>query len=130
MVATAIAAVATLGACGADGDAFTPTREYAIGLRAEERGDGYGYVAEDALDLRVGDRVTFEMRNDGDLIHDLVVVHPDGRAIATGPAIAAGASLDLVVDFVDAGIYRLNCNVDDHLTVYGMQELVQVAEAS
>lgn len=118
----------TFTACGGDG-AAAPTREYTIHLRAEEQGDTYKYIAEDPLDLRVGDRVTIEMRNAGALAHDLQVVHPDGQPIATGAATAPGGTLSVVVDFEDPGVYRLNCNVDNHLTEHGMQAFIEVTEA-
>jgi uncharacterized cupredoxin-like copper-binding protein len=119
-----------LSGCGTDGDAAAaPEREYTLRLRAEDSGDRYTYVAEDPLDLRAGDRVTFEMRNDGALIHDLVVVHPDGSALATGPAVDAGGVLSLTVDFLEPGFYRLRCNVDDHLTAHDMQVVVEVKQA-
>jgi uncharacterized cupredoxin-like copper-binding protein len=129
VVAAAAIAMTTLTACGADGDAFSPVREYSINLRAEEQGEEYTYVAEDALDLRVGDRVTIEMSNAGALIHDLQVIHPDGQPIAIAPPFAGGSSLTLVVDFEEAGIYRLNCLVDNHLTEHGMQALIEVKAA-
>lgn len=122
-----IAALTTITACGADGDA-APTREYTLHLRADEQGEDYVFVAEDPLDLRVGDRVTFEMRNDGQLLHDLQVQHPDGSVIGTGPAIATGDTLSVVVDFEEPGFYRLNCLVDDHLTLHGMQAVVEVTD--
>ena len=130
--ATALVAVLfpvlALTACGSDAGA-EPSREYTFHLEAVENGDQYDYVATDPIDLRVGDRVTFEMVNKGALIHDLQVVHPDGQTIATAAAVAAGATLTVTVDFVDAGFYRLNCNVDNHLTEHGMQAIVEVLNA-
>jgi plastocyanin len=131
MVAMAVAVVVTLlslAACGSDAGA-EPTREYTFHIEAVENGDQYDYVAKDPIDLRVGDRVTFEMVNNGALIHDLVVVHPDGQTIATADAVATGATLSLTVDFVEPGFYRLNCNVDNHLTEHGMQAIVEVLNA-
>ncbi len=119
-----------LTACGSDGAASDePTREYTLRLRAEDQGDRYTYIAEDPLDLRAGDRVTFAMDNAGLLIHDLVVVGEDGSAIATGPAVGPGQSLTLTVDFEEPGFYRLRCNVDDHLTVHDMQVFIEVKAA-
>lgn len=116
-----------LSGCGADG-AAAPLREYTVRLRAEEQADRYTYVAEEPVDLRAGDRVTFQMRNDGALPHDLVVVAPDGSTIATAAPVGAGQALSLTVDFEEPGAYRLRCNVDDHLTVYDMQVFVEVGE--
>ena len=120
--------VLALTACGSD-TGSEPSRQYTFHIEAVENGDQYDYVAKDPIDLRVGDRVTFEMVNNGALIHDLVVVHPDGQTIATAAAVAAGATLSVTVDFVDPGFYRLNCNVDNHLTQHGMQAIVEVLNA-
>lgn len=126
----ALAAIVLFAACGGDGAASDePTRAYTLRLRAEDQGDRYTYIAEDPLDLRAGDRVTFEMDNAGLLIHDLVVVGEDGAAIATGPAVGPGESLTLTVDFEEPGFYRLRCNVDDHLTVHDMQVFIEVKDA-
>ena len=120
--------VVALTACGSDAGA-APTREYTLHLEAVENGDKYDYVAKDPIDLRVGDRVTFEMVNNGALIHDLQVVHPDGQPIGTAASVGPGGTLSVTVDFADAGFYRLNCNVDNHLTEHDMQAIVEVTEA-
>ena len=125
---TVLFPVLALTACGADAGA-EPTRTYTLHIEAVENGDQYDYVATDPIDLRVGDRVTFEMVNNGALIHDLVVVHPDGQTIATADAVGAGATLSLTVDLAEPGFYRLNCNVDNHLTQHGMQAIVEVLNA-
>lgn len=126
---TVVVAIAVLAgaACGGDGVA-SPTREYVVRLRAEEQGEHYTYIAEDPVDLRAGDRVTFEMRNDGVLIHDLAVVDEAGTELAVADAVGAGQVLRLSVDFEEPGLYRLRCNVDDHLTVHDMQVFVEVKE--
>ena len=127
-VLCAVTAVAALSACGADAGA-EPLRSYAVGIQAIERGETYGYVSVGEVDLRVGDEVTFEMDNTGALIHDLVVVAPEGDTIAASDPIGPGQSLSLVVQFEEPGRYRLRCNVDDHLTVHDMQVFVEVKNA-
>ena len=42
---------------------------------------------------------------------------------------ASTPSRRVEVYFDEAGFYRLNCNVDDHLTLHGMQEIVEVKPA-
>jgi uncharacterized cupredoxin-like copper-binding protein len=126
----AIAAGLLIAGCGADA-AGGPTRQYVLHLRAEDSDPAhYLYVAEDPLDVRVGDRVTLEVRNDGTLIHDLEVRRPDGQVIGTAPAVGSGGTLQLEVEFAEAGIYSLRCNVDDHLTKHRMQALVEVKPAT
>ena len=128
LVATLTGVVGT--ACGGDaGSDATPARESTLTLEAYEDGDQYHYRAVGAVDLRVGDRVTIDLRNAGTLIHDLAVIHPDGSTIATAAAIAPGGEETLTVDLADPGIYRLNCNVENHLTQHGMQAFVEVKNA-
>lgn len=127
-VATALAATfATVLAtsCGSDAGA-EPLRESSLVLDAYEDGNDYKYRAIGTVDVRAGDRVTIEVRNTGSLIHDLAVIHPDGSTVAAMDPIAAGATGTLVVDLEDPGYYRLNCNVDNHLTQHGMQAVIDV----
>ncbi len=124
-----LAAVAlSVSACGANSSS-TPVRSYTLHLRADDATDEYEYIAEDPVDLKVGDEVTFEMRNDGTLPHDLQIVGPDGLAVATADPVDGGDSLALTVHFKEPGIYQLNCLVDNHLTEHGMQALVEVVDA-
>jgi uncharacterized cupredoxin-like copper-binding protein len=126
-VACLAAAVAALAACGDDGGS-PAGREVTLELLAEENGNEYGYLAAGTVDLRAGDHATFELRNDGQLPHDLAVIHPDGSTMATAPAAPPGGVVSVEVDLVDPGIYRLNCNVDDHLTRHGMQAFIEVSD--
>jgi plastocyanin len=118
-------ASAGIAGCGSNGDP-TPVRSYTLHIRTDDASDKYAYIAEDPVDLRVGDEVTFEMSNTGTLIHDLQIVGPDGIAVATAPPVASGGALSLTVYFDEAGYYQLNCLVDDHLTKHSMQALVEV----
>lgn len=128
LVLGGVAAVAlTLSACGSNASS-EPLRSYTLHLRADDSEPEYMYIAEDAVDLRVGDQVTFEMRNDGTLDHDLQVVDPAGDDIATADAVGPGQTLTLIVDFDDPGFYQLNCLVDNHLTEHGMQAIVEVTD--
>lgn len=115
-------------ACGGD-EGAEPTRSYTLQLHMEDSADEYRYVADEAVDVRVGDEVTFEVRNDGVLPHDLQVQHPSGDAMATAPAVGPGGVLTLTVRFDEPGFYRLNCLVDDHLTRHGMQAVIEVTES-
>lgn len=123
LAAAMLALVAT--ACGADGTA-EPEREYTLHLRVDDSGQDYLYVAEDDYELRVGDEVTFALDNTGALPHDLQVVDPSGAVMGVSEVAASGASTSVTVLFEEAGYYRLNCLVDDHLTLHGMQAIVEV----
>jgi plastocyanin len=122
------AGVLVVAACGSDGSA-EPVRSYTLHLRAEDSEPEYVYIAEDPVDLRVGDEVTFEFDNTGSLAHDLQVVDPAGDAIGVSPVAAPGATTSVTVLFEEPGLYRLNCLVDNHLTEHGMQAIVEVTDA-
>lgn len=127
VLATVTAGVAGT-ACGSDAGA-EPTRETTLVLEAYEDGDAYGYRAVGPVDVRVGDRLTIEMRNAGALLHDMAVIHPDGSTLVTAAAVATGDVAAVTIDLDDAGIYRINCNVDNHLTEHGMQAPFEVKNA-
>lgn len=120
---------AVVAACGGNADGNPePVRSYTLHLRTDDSESEYMYVAEDPIDLRVGDEVTFELRNPGTLIHDLQIVDPAGDDIATAPSADPGRTTSVTVMFEEAGFYRLNCLIDDHLTAHGMQAIVEVTE--
>lgn len=122
-----------LAACGGDGDGadlIEPTRTYDVALHVDDSGDDYRYlVTGEVPDFTVGDEVTFVMDNTGALIHDLRVIDPDGVTLATAAAVAPGGVLELTVLLETAGLHALNCVVDDHLLVHGMQQFIDVAAA-
>lgn len=125
----AVALVLPLAAaCASDGEA-EPLRSYTLRVRADDSQQEYVYIAEDTVDLRVGDEVTFEFDNTGSLPHDLQVVDPDGVEIGLSEVAPAGGTTSVTVLFEEPGFYRLNCLVDDHLTEHGMQAIVEVTEA-
>jgi plastocyanin len=108
-----------------------PTRAYTLHLRAEDNTDIYKFVAEDPppIDIRVGDTVTFEMRNDGRLPHDLRVTDDRSSTLGFADAVPTGQTATVQVTFEEPGAYRLVCDVDDHLTKHQMHATVQVTEA-
>ena len=122
-----IVVLGALASCGGNG-AAEPLRSYTLHLRADDSTPEYAYIAEDPVDLRVGDEVTFEFDNTGSLIHDLQVLAPDGSVIGSAAAANPGNVTSVTVLFDEPGYYRLNCNVDDHLTQHGMQAIVEVVD--
>jgi len=125
---TALALLLMVAACGAD--TAEPNRAYSISLGVEDDSQRYRYVASDEVDIRVGDEVTFELENTGSLIHDLQVVDPDGNRVGYAEPTAPGASATVTVLFDEAGFFRLNCLVDDHLTEHEMQTFFEVTDPS
>lgn len=129
-LALSIALLSGVAACGGNSsDSSEPVRSYTLNLRADDSQPEYLYIAEDPIDLRVGDEVTFELDNTGSLIHDLQVVDPAGATIGVAAAAEPGATTSVTVLFDEPGFYRLNCLVDNHLTEHGMQAVVEVTDA-
>lgn len=125
-----VAALLVFGvSCGGDGHS-DPAREYTIGLEVDDGGQRYRYVATDPVDIRVGDEVTFELVNTGALVHDLRVVGPDGSPIATAAPVVPGGRASVTARFDEAGFFRLDCLVDDHLTEHEMQTFIEVNETT
>jgi len=128
------AAVGLLVACGGGdgdgggGDGGGAERTYSVGLEVDDSGDRYRYVATDTVDIRVGDEVTFELANTGALIHDLQVVDPEGNRVGYAAPVPPGGDATVTVRFEEAGFFRLNCLVDDHLTAHEMQTFFEVTE--
>lgn len=116
-----------LASCAGDAGS-EPARSYTLGLEVDDSEDRYRYVATDDVDIQVGDEVTFELLNTGTLIHDLQVVDPEGTMLAKVEPAAPGATAMVTVRFDEAGFYRLNCLVDDHLTEHEMQTFIEVTE--
>ena len=54
---------------------------------------------------------------------------PTGSRSCTAAAVAPGRHVERDGRLRDAGFYRLNCNVDNHLTEHDMQAIVEVTEA-
>lgn len=127
LLATALLVVAA--SCGGD-DPSEPTRAYTIGLEVDDSGERYRYVAVDPVDIRVGDEVTFELVNTGALVHDLRVVAPDGSPIAAATPVAPGGRASVTARFDEAGFFRLDCLVDDHLIEHRMQTFIEVNESA
>ena len=127
VASTIVALLLVVAACGGDSD--EPTRSYTIDLHTTDDMEEYEYIADDPIDVRVGDEVTFDVAITGALVHDLQVVDPDGTAIGTAPPAVPGDSTSVTVHFQEPGFYRLNCLVDDHLTAHAMQAIIEVTDA-
>jgi plastocyanin len=128
-VISVIAAALALSACGGGDEAAEPVRSYTLHLHTEDSMDEYEYIADDPIDVRVGDEVTFEVDITGTLIHDLQIVDPAGTAMASAPPAVPGDTTSVTVLFEEPGFYRLNCLVDNHLTEHDMQAIIEVTDA-
>ena len=63
-----------------------------------------------------GDTIEFDVENVGEIDHSLEVLSSSGSSLGRTERIAPGASASVTVTFDGAGVYRLICDVDDHLS--------------
>jgi len=109
----ASAAALALAGCGGGDDTETAGdgRQVTASLIATE----FQFRAE-PLDLVAGDTVTFDVRNDGQLEHELQVLDDGGTRLGRTERIPPGARRSVTITFDQAGVYQVICDIDDHLT--------------
>jgi plastocyanin len=99
-------------ACGDEGDTATPAAPTrSIDLTATE----YEFNGDPGV-IAAGDTVEFAVENVGRLDHSLEVLSSSGSSLGRTRRIAPGSTARVTVTFDDAGVYRLICDVDDHLS--------------
>lgn len=104
-----LAIAAATVACGsADAPDAGPARN--VRLEASE----FAFAADEAITIRAGDRIEFEVRNVGDLDHQLEVLDASNRVLGRTERIAPGAVRSTTVTFEQAGVYQVICDIDDH----------------
>lgn len=99
-------------ACGSDEAADAPSEPArTIEIRATE----YAFNGDPGV-ISAGDTIEFVLDNLGQLDHSLEVLSSEGRSLGRTERIAAGETTSVTVTFPDEGVYRLICDVDDHLS--------------
>ena len=99
-------------ACGSDEAADAPSEPArTIAIRATE----YAFNGDPGV-ISAGDTIEFVLDNVGQLDHSLEVLSAEGRSLGKTERLAAGATASVTVTFADDGVYRLICDVDDHLS--------------
>ncbi len=100
-------------ACGSDGAGDGAEAEPArtIEITATE----YAFNGDPGV-IGAGDTIEFAVDNVGVLEHSLEVLSSEGRSLGTTDRIPAGSSAAVTVTFAEGGVYRLICDVDDHLS--------------
>jgi plastocyanin len=113
MILTSLLLLPLIGACGSDGNASEssagPSR--AIEIAAAE----YTFTGDPGV-IAAGDTIEFVVENVGQLDHSLEVLSEAGSSLGATERIVAGQSDSVTVTFDDPGVYRLICDIDDHLT--------------
>jgi len=72
--------------------------------------------AGDPTGIVSGDTVQFNVTNVGGLTHELQVLDPGGTLLGRTAEIEPGDDDSVVIEFAEAGDYRLICDIDDHQT--------------
>ncbi len=101
-------------ACGSDGagDAGAESQPArTIEITATE----YAFNGDPGV-IGAGDTIEFAVDNVGQLEHSLEVLSSEGRSLGKTDRIPAGSSAAVTVTFEEDGVYRLICDVDDHLS--------------
>lgn len=105
--------IPVVGACSSDDNASEapagPSR--AIEITAAE----YTFSG-DPGEIAAGDTIEFVVENAGQIDHSLEVLSEAGRSLGATERIVAGESDSVTVTFADPGVYRLICDIDDHLS--------------
>jgi plastocyanin len=111
-MATILLASALLLGCGSDDEAEGAggaTRTIEITATEYEFNGDPGVIAS-------GDTIEFAVDNLGELDHSLEVLSSSGSSLGRTQRITPGSSDSVTVTFDEAGVYRLICDVDDHLS--------------
>ena len=99
-----------LVACGSDGGSETAAAR-TIEVTATE----YAFAGAPGV-IEPGDTIEFAVENVGVLEHSLEVLSSSGSSLGRTERIPTGSSASVTVTFEDAGVYRLICDIDDHLS--------------
>lgn len=112
VVLLSVVAASVLLACGGEEESEAPSEPArTIEIRATE----YAFNGDPGV-ISAGDTIEFVLDNVGQLDHSLEVLSAEGRSLGKTERIAAGATASVTVTFADDGVYRLICDVDDHLS--------------
>ena len=113
MVALLVLVSSVVVACGSDDSTAdeSSTAERTIEITATE----YAFNGDPGT-IGPGDTIEFAVENIGEVDHSLEVLSSSGSSLGRTDRIAPGERASVTVTFDDAGVYRLICDVDDHLS--------------
>jgi plastocyanin len=107
-----VLAPVVFSACGGDETADGPSAATrTIEITASE----YEFNGDPGA-IESGDTIEFDVDNVGQLDHSLEVLSSSGTSLGRTERIVPGARDVVTVTFAEAGVYRLICDVDDHLS--------------
>ncbi|HEY4024795.1 MAG TPA: cupredoxin domain-containing protein [Candidatus Dormibacteraeota bacterium] len=108
LLVTALAAMlgAAVGCGGSRGGAAKPAGSIQVTM-TEYRFD------PSSISVKPG-RATFFLVNSGAVAHDMVVLAPDGRRLASSELVQGGNSSVFTIDDLPAGSYRIICDQPGH----------------
>ena len=115
------------GACGG-GDDDESEGEIQEARTVEITASEYTFTGEPGEDIVAGETIRFVVSNAGELDHEMQVLDGDGRLIDRTGEIPPGGQDDVTVEFEDAGVYQVICDIDDHLS-RGQQVRFPVGES-
>jgi plastocyanin len=111
-VALVVLVSSLLVACGSDetaDESSSPART--IEITAVE----YAFNGDPGV-IESGDTIEFDVENVGEVDHSLEVLSSSGSSLGRTERIAPGSRASVTVTFDASGVYRLICDVDDHLS--------------
>lgn len=112
-----------LTSCGdPDAPGSGPARD--VDLEAIE----YAFRSDDVITIVAGDTISFNVRNAGQIDHQLEVWTAENKVLGRTERIPPGATRSVTVTFEEAGTYRVICDIDDHFS-RGQQARFDVADA-
>lgn len=94
--------------CGSDDPAPAAVSQTLRIIATEYAFDG------DAATISVGETIRFELVNEGELDHELQLLNERGTVLGQIERLAPGASGSVEVNFEEAGVYTVICDIDDH----------------
>ncbi len=105
-----------------DGGAAAPVADKTIAVGATN----YAFDLPDEATIAKGETITFTMKNDGTIEHEMEVFLPDGDALGEIGPTKAGETGSVTLTFDEAGTYRLVCGIEGH-EAQGMVSSIEVA---
>jgi plastocyanin len=113
LLLTLLLLLPAIAACGADSPAAETSAEPSRSIEIIAR--EYTFNGDPGV-IAAGDTIEFVLQNAGQIDHSLEVLSEAGSSLGATERIPGGGSGSVTVTFDEAGVYRLICDVDDHLS--------------